>query len=416
MADEIDELVLKIGVDVDSEKLKKLREEIKDFQDKASKNGIKLGIGTSAQGATVGPSDSIKEILAKSAKSLEEILKLQKKDEVKKGRETDAEKKKKSSLIPLVNDISNLTPAKALGGAVGGGIGALGGNAKFGAELGVTLASVIIDLLKSTFDKATKLVDARLTEDLHFDQLSLQTGKSKESLFQLSQQARIAGTTLDALVGTQQKFTSELLHGIDPIKAQWFALTGINIKDEFLKSGGDTEKLTQSLFQKLDKQLDYLPPAIKANVLGEVGYSAEQQLARRYLYNNQNIQTAKDITNTASANGTVPFKTADQSFDERRRFRGAEGRRGAAERRLATLQPAVEAAIQYAEFKASFVDIIADTVNIVAKGYAHFMGEGQNNPEQKRINELSKGLFPGYASTQSRSNASNAGSINASSQ
>ncbi len=80
------------------------------------------------------------------------------------------------------------------------------------------------------------------------------------------------------------------------------------------------------------------------------------------------------------------------------------------------MQPAVEAAIQYAEFKASFVDIIADTVNIVAKGYAHFMGEGQNNPEQKRINELSKGLFPGYASTQSRSNASNAGSINASSQ
>ncbi len=386
MADDLDELVLKVGVQVDAEQLKKLREEIKKMQDEAAKTAAGLGIkagSSSSSGGSPGTgsfSNEILNVLRKSnddLKSIVSLLKKQAKDKPPKIPKLTTEEKKekldkKKGFAPFVQDISKMNKTQIVGGGVGGGIGAMLGNAGLGAEIGSAVLGAtvgVFDMLKSTFEGVTAVFQKRLEEDIHFDKLSMATGKTREELALLSEQARLSAYSLDALVQSNLNFADEMITGISPQKAQIMMALGINPNALNFQAGGDPAKVKQMMFEQILEKMKGQPVAKISQIMRLEGFNIDEQYARSMMNDKDVKDRAHGIVNKATLNGTQPFLAHKKLREQNLSFTGYAAELAASKRAAATTKVAEEMAMKTMEVKAGIMNVVAKgAVNISTLG------------------------------------------------
>ena len=325
MAD-LEELVFKVGVDVNANDLKKLRDEINKLKEDLKNNALKLGVNiplnsaaSTNMGAATAANEDIASSLQSSEKHLLEIVNILKSDHEKKIRKGDSEESSNAKgPIPFVNDVMNSNAGSLAGGAVGGTLGAIfGGPVGMvgGAQLGAAIGGIVqkmAEVAKEKIETVAKMFDSRLSEDIHFRQLSQQTGMTVDQIYKLGIQAKLAGTSLEEVVDSNQQLANELIGGLDEKKAQLLMALNINPREALLQSGGDIGKLNQMIFERAFKATGNLPAPFRSAELGILGYSPEGQNARRYLYRGDVQARADQTLNVATANGKTPFETGEK--------------------------------------------------------------------------------------------------------
>jgi hypothetical protein len=338
-----DELVLKITASVDDAEVKKLREQLKTIQDDFRKKSIDLGIDAKVSPTTKLPQaqKDVKDTLGRSQRILEDIAKSVKPSAGKKEPQED-----KIGLPPQAEGMSNM--------------------AKVGIAAGATVS--ILSLVKDLFDKATKMVDARIAEDVKLDTLATQTGKTKKELFLLGEQAKLTNTSLDAIVNQQKNFSKEMMTGLSPEKAQYAVALGINLEQLFNASNGDIDSFLKKLYTKINERTKSLPAFARSNIMESFGFTPELQRANKYINRSDTRSSAASIFDKATKGGEIPLRSAEQTQQERLSFGTQEGMKAAMERQIASTDVAIQSALKYIEFKTDLVEITAATVNIVDKG------------------------------------------------
>lgn len=408
---------LGLNVEIDEKRLKELREEFNQLQAKAKETREKLKLNVSSDSSSSsdvnpkvgggGYSSELIDILTKSEKTLSEMLKIQKKEYQKESLVTESEKEEekkeevqgyKRGIIPFVEDLAHSDIKTFIGGAVGGGIGALVGKPLAGAQLGIPAASIaasILESINSLLQGAAKIFDERLSEDLHFSQLSQQTGKSVDSLYRLSQQAHLATTSLQEIVNTNQKWADELMTGISQDKAQLLMALNINPEQVLAEKGGDYEKFTQEIFERTEKATQYMNPYQRTSILQREGFSPQEQYAREKLYRKDTQQATNEVVKAATAGGKIPLQNPDQIYKQNLGFNTEKLKIAASERALATTNAAEKAAIGVMRLEAETVNITTKgTIYITGGGLAHDFMHGNLNEQQRREqNERTRGLF-----------------------
>lgn len=387
---EIDELIFKVGVKVDDDQLKRLREEIKRLQEDGSKNAINLGINAGHTGSTSAfsssqsnildsYSDEIAASLVLSEKHLNDMLSILKDDKTRKTRKTDAESegrnKNLEGPIPFVNNVMNSNVGSLAGGAVGAVGGAIaGGNVIAGAQIGSAIGGLVqkfFGIAKEKIEAVSKLFDQRLTEDIHFRQLSQQTGMLPEQLYKLGVQAKLAGTSLEEVVSSNQRLSDELIGGIDDKKAQLLMALNINPREALLSSGGNVAKLNQTIFERASKATSNLPAAFRTSALNLLGYSPEEQTSRRYLYRKDVSNRAQQSLNIATNNGKTPFETGDKLEKTILDFMGAE------QDFLASIRSALTTGNIAQTLSTGLMQVKAETVQLIVGAVDDIMGLGK---------------------------------------
>lgn len=347
MADTNDELVIKVALEIEEKDLDRAKKELRGIQAQGQKAASEIsairvsGPTTSSSGAmsvSGGGTEEIVDLLAKSQKTLLDLLELAKRSATPEEGGTNFNKEErnkalKESLLGTHGGGSGggggLSAGTLIGGAAGGILGLLGGPAVAAvtAEIGATVGGLAQKVFGEAGDKILQLSDAfgnRLEEDEHLRQLSYQSGQSVEALYKLQQQAKLSGTSLEDLVETNQQTANELIGGISDQKAQLLMALRINPMDLLRQSGGDIGKFNQELYNRATKSLSGASAYQRTAVLELLGFPAEQQDARRRLNSPEFKNRAQAITNTATNGGKTPFASNEQLNSEILAYRGAK--------------------------------------------------------------------------------------------
>lgn len=403
MADDLDELVLKVGVQVDAEQLKKLRAEIDEMQKKSKSSAQKLGLSTSEspmqgptkEGGLTGYGDEILDVLSNSQKTLLKMLDIMKTDNTRKTRTTDEDEKesKDKGPIPFMNNVMDSNAGSLAGGAIGGVVGTIaGGNTLAGAQIGSAIGGLMqkmFGVAKEKVEAVAEMFDKQVTENMHFRQLSEQTGMTVTNLYKLQQQALFAGTTLEKVADSNQRFVSDMMGGISPERAQLLMALNINPSDLLFKAGGDPAKANQMLFKAVNEATKGQPAYQRSYFLSMAGYDPEMQTARRHMYSKAYSDRAQKITDEATNNGKNPIPTGAALDTQILLEKGMIADFQASIRKALTAgNLAQNLSVELMHIKAETVNLIADTINSFGKG------EGErlrvNKQTDQRINTLNQ--------------------------
>lgn len=371
MAENVDETVIKISAQIDPEDIKNIRGQLKDLQQQGGKNAINLGISGTGGAGTSSASGS-NEILNKSRKDLDELLKIAKKEDIQKTRLTDkalSNSEGNGTLNP--KKPKGPTTGEAIGGhleQVAGALTSAAGAAALAGPVAAGIAALAL-AVKGTFDKATSIYEKRLQEDFQLAKIQQQLGKSPNEAFAFSQRAKLAGGDPDSLRQSDESQTDELLRGINPIKAQLLAHAGIDIQKLFSNSKGDPEKLRQSIFVEFRKMTSKLAPAIQGGLLRELGYSSDEQITRQNLNNHGVVAKANELTKSATRgtkNGQLNdlTKTVLENID----FKGIVLATEAAQRAFSQTAAGKSAALSSVKIDANIANITANGAINISKG------------------------------------------------
>jgi len=340
MAENLEELLIKVGVEVDESELVKAKKDLKELQEQGQKVAASITgktQGTSASSSSANQSTSetqdneqIVDILTKSQKSLFELLEI-----VKKGQKVGGPAQTSSSTsgglksgpLGLANSAVESSTGQAVGAVAGGAAGIFGGPAGIvgGAALGSTIGILLEKAFSKVSDKLAGVADQfdkRLSEDIHLRQLSFQTGQTREELYKLQAQARLAGTSLEAIVDSGQTLSDELIGGMDEKKAQVLMALHINPQDIILQSKGNPQAAQQLIYNKFIESTKEVPAAYRTSLGKILGISEVEQDARRRIYRKDYVQKGEEVYNEATKGGKVPFSTNEQLDKDILDFRG----------------------------------------------------------------------------------------------
>jgi hypothetical protein len=393
MAD-IEELVLKVGVEVDSEQLKRLQKEIEKIKTQALKNSVNLGLNTSNSSTSfsgssniTGNAGNIAGLLSLSEKHLLEMLNILKDSNNRQKRNPEKGSGSNSNgPIPFVNDLMNSNAGTLIGGGAGAALGSLGGPAGtvFGAQLGATIGTIAEKVFDTAHEKmiaVAGLFEKRLTEDLHFRQLSYQTGILREDLALLDKQAKLSGTSLQSLVDSNQSLADELMGGLSAEKTQLLMALNINPRQLLLESGGDFGKINQMIYQRATKALQGANPYQRTHYLKELGFSEDMQNSRRFLYNEDVVNRSKEIVNRETNNGKTPYVTGAALQKENLDYFGGK----------LDVQAGIRAALTTAglagKLSTELMQVQAKVVNIIATAISGIGGENSDTAKSIEKNK-----------------------------
>lgn len=401
MADsEVGGFVIKVGAEIDSDDLKKIREQLKSLQNEARQNATKLGLSTSSTSGT-SPTDpnggsyssEIASILAMSQKTLLEIAATLKNqvtkvtkisDDEKSDRKKQREERKKIKLekdkekqdaknnkgiAPFVQDVSKLSAPQLIGGGIGAGIGALAGRGIAGANSGAAIGSFLAQVFSIIKDaaKQNKIeVFGRISEDFHFAQLNYQTNQSVKSLHILDEKLKLTGESLQNLVDTSIGLSTELLTGLSPVKTQLLMALGGNPMDFVQKMMKNPIGATQDLIKQINKSVSNELPGARNAVAAGFGISPS------LLFSGKNQSTAVNsevdkIIKAMEDNGKVLLRTVPAIVAEYIRMETSERTLAAKERLSNTLEPNITAAFKFVEAQIAIQDVKNMTVMSVGE-------------------------------------------------
>lgn len=382
MADE-NELLLKVGLSVDNKDLEKAKQELKNLQEEGKRTaGLITGRSTttstnnSTQQNSSFDSDSgeVLDVLTKSQKSLFELLEIIKKNNLKIDSNFSNSNGKRINPFGLVNNVIEANTGTAVGGAIGGIAGSFGGPA--GVLGGAYIGSAIGGLVQKVFSKVDEKLsavaeafDTKLEQDSHLRQLAYQTGKTREELYKLQQQATLAGTTLETIVESGQNLSDELIGGIDEKKAQIFMALGINPRDLVEQAKGDPQRAQQLIYERATAAFSQNSPAsYRTSALKLLGFSEEEQDARRRIYNPEFKAKGESIFQTATKGGQTPFSTNDQLNDQILKFRGGQLDLAASIRSLVSANNLAE------NLSTKLLEVKSEAVKVITSGVINISG------------------------------------------
>jgi uncharacterized membrane protein len=377
------ELIIEIGTKVDftdldllKKKIAELKEEGEVRASKLASNGVipfpkqKDSDSAQASRATEDVVGLLKDIKVNSQEFVEVTKKEGEglKNSIKKMGSEDRNKGASDSLMK--NPIPSA--GTAAGGTIGGVLGLLVGSPLIGAKIGAAfgeLFSKVANKVSGNLEKVVPYLDNRISEDMHFRQLNYQTGMSVEKLYKLQKQAELAGTSLDTIIDSNQRFADELLGGLSQEKTQILMALNIDPRDLLLKSGGNLAATNQKVYESVNKAYKGQDPMIRTAMLRRLGYGDEEADSRRFIYQKDVKERAEKVYNVATKGGQNPFHTGAQLQSEILDFKGAQLEMGAAIRNAVTSGDiAKNIATNLMDVKAEIVNLIVQGANLAVKG------------------------------------------------
>lgn len=279
-------------------------------------------------------------------------------------KKSDSDRKQKDFPFPFAqNPLSSA--GSAAGGAIGGIAGLAIGSPLIGAQIGSMIGdlfSKVVGTVKAKVEELVPMLDNRISEDMHFRQLNYQTGMSVDKLYKLQKQAELAGTSLDTIIDSNQRFADELMGGLSQEKTQLLMALNVDPRDLLLKSGGNLANTNQKVYEAVNKAYKGQDPAIRTSMLRRLGYGDEEADARRFIYQKDVKQRAEKVYDVATNGGKNPFHTGQQLQSEILNFKGSQMDLGAAVRSALTTNNIAQ------NLSTKLMDVKAEVVKLVVQG------------------------------------------------
>lgn len=296
MASDIEELIIKVGIDVDTKGLEEIRAKIKEIQERTKNNSINLGLNTSTTS-----SSSPEKNAGKYLKEISESTKDLDKREIRKDRD------KSKDIFPFVNEIKKLGIGGTIGAGVGGVIGAGSGSSfKIGAQVGSAAVSIVEEIVKTIYNatmKVEQLLSKKISEDLHFRELSIQSGVATNELYKLGAASRMVGMSQDKIIESNQRLSDELLGGISDQKAQLYQALGIDISAFMAQSNGDIGKLNTMIFNAINEKTKGQPAYLRQSFFSMAGYDINERAGRTLMQDPRIQKKAQELEDIATNKG-----------------------------------------------------------------------------------------------------------------
>lgn len=388
MADGIvDQLVIKVGIEVDDSEITDLKKELQNNKNNSIK--IKPSIDSSQPTNFLDNKSAVVNNDLKSGKVFSDIL--------------ENEKKSKEYLKELVDD-SNLTTQKNLNkennsGGSGSDVGiiSLGG-----------LAAIIASLVSAGYllakEVQQKYID-KLDRELDFANLAYETGTTADQMARLNYMAKNVGLSLDQIVSNARNFVDDLFTGQNEQKSMLLAALGINPLEKIrnIKTPEEAASFQADIYKQINSALVQggFPAFIASQRAANIaGIPASQAFGYQNLLTGKNFQQAQEIEGFRGSVGSK--ESIINNFQDI--TTALQKSTAAVDRLLSTEDIAKKISIQTAEIQATTVKLINATLNIATPN------NSLNNTLSRPLgfgNENSIGNF--YPSTPSSSAQTKAG-------
>jgi tetrahydromethanopterin S-methyltransferase subunit F len=344
MASELDELLVKVSLKVDDTEYQEIKKKVTQLKSDGMKSREQItGSSTQSSMATDSGQSPVLKTLNRSEGYLKQIYTVLRQDYMNKYG-------KKATDKDLGDNAESVAKTMAVGGGTmtGGAIGAAVGLAVSGLVAG------IVALMESLQNKMADKFEREL--DLH--KLSQATGRSVDQIYKLSNQAQLAGTSLQEVVAAGKSLQQELLFGMSDQKAMMFMALGINPMETQRKAKYDPMATAYDLNAQLNKATQGLPAGLASTVKSGLGISENLQ------YGLNHIGSANVVNMADQVSGV---RGGMQSGDEWRsafvEFKGATQKMQAAIDKALSTSLATQGVIKYMDVKAQAVTLVANSVS-----------------------------------------------------
>lgn len=356
MADDLENLVLRVGLEVDDEDYKKAKEELKKMQSTATSNGKNIGVGSASN---ITNTDEYNKLLLETLMNSEEYLRAIY-DLLRSSKSVELKNKQISENLEeeIREDKTRKSEDNSPGlGLLASGFGGLAAPETAGLSLiaGFVMGKIGDSVVKS-LDTIMQKVEEKFTREMDLQKLSYLTGKSAEELYRLSTQAELAGSSLKEIREAGKSIAQELLFGMSDQKVMLYQSLGINPVDLLKKANWDFTKLPELVDKafKSSSASKNLPQQARSLFEASLGIPEGIQPALANI-NRQNIkeQTDKIISTRGNIGRNEEWRTQYENF------MGSRLRLRAASDKLYST-PAFE------KLSASYIDMKTNVVNLSA--------------------------------------------------
>lgn len=337
----VDELVIKVGLEVDDSDIDALKKELQNNK----KNTIKLKPEIPFSGSIPNSQDPLTNIQSKidKEKTQETLNKILTENKKASDKLEDLDERQKEN--------NESIPSESGGFFTGsGGILALIAGILTGGYL----------LAKEVQQRYIEKLD----REVNFANLSLVTGETADQMAKLNYQAKNVGLSLDQVVHNAQSFASDIFSGQNDQKAMLLGALGIN-PVELIKEAKTPEqfaKVQVDLFEKAKSGLTKggFPEFLATQRASEIsGVPQANSLGYENLFNKKNLQSADEISKLRGSVGS-----RDSIMGNFQDMNAALQRSTAAvDNLLSTGNVAKAISIGVADLRAQTVNLINATIN-----------------------------------------------------
>lgn len=227
---------------------------------------------------------------------------------------------------------------------------------RMGPLLAGFLAVKSTGLLAGLVNDFTQKVASTLERSMQLKSLEHQTGRSVAELYKLQVAAKIAGTSLDSIVGAAQGMARNIVSGGN--ETQLMILQGMGINPfEQIQGGGDFISNFEALYKRVQQFTKSLDPTIRAAVTElATGVSMSDQYGFSNLGRSSVQKGAQEVLEKRGDFGDIRgayerFTIATEKID-------------ASMDRIFSQKAATDAAVSVMQIKAQAVSIAADVLNV----------------------------------------------------
>jgi hypothetical protein len=368
MTETIDELVFKATVQVDDSNLDKVKKQIEELNKGAKQAGEFLGLpsakkipsGASTTVGSDGMPRAATDVWTKSERHLNDILNILK-------RRSQADKSGNSDDKP--------------DSASGAALSALRKNPLLSfAALAIDFFKDVFNAAKNAINKLIPMLDDKLTRELDLHKFSQQTGLSVNALYKLDQQAKLAGTSLSAIVANAQSLQDEMMFGMDEQKAQMMMAMGIN-PFEMMQEGKSPLEVQEKLFNTVMQATQNMPAMQRASIVKKVtGLEPSDQYGFKHLRDENVKFGAEEIaTERGELQSPTDFRRDFVDFNV-----AMQKVTAAIDKALSAQGVAQKIAVASMEVRSQMVNLITDTINFTG-GVENFQNKITQLEEEHKI-------------------------------
>ena len=370
MAQELEELLIKVRMELDNKDVDDAKKRLENLQSKGQGvqrrlNGAVHGGGDSSSGLTpVQLMERVTKQLQPSLKSesyLKALVNLT-------TQLLSTSKKKKGDLNSkstesTVNQDENILTKGASATSVIPIIGAVTAG----------IAAAVIAVMESL---QTKMSD-KLNREIGLSKLSFQTGKTTDSLYRLSNQFELAGGSLKEVIGAGKALQQELLFGMSDQKAMMAMALGVNPIQLMKQSKNDPMKAIEMLNSKISQKTQGMPASMVSTIKEGMGIPLDSQFA----FSNKNkANVVSGAAAISSDRGSLNNDSIQSQFVE---FNTAVKRMTASMDKMLSTQAVTQSVLGYVNMKANAVTLVASSVS----GLSDFIMKGANNSSTNPSNQ-----------------------------
>ena len=347
MAETLEELTVKLNLDVNEAEYQKAKKSIENLQNSKSSFFKKTSEGMQRE-AILGQGLALKTGNALEAQKLNAIL-----EQLK---SIDATTKKILKEKELDREAKGFEEREENKGGEGGTSMFSQLSARFMPLLASFFAMKTAGFLMGMVNDFTQKVAGTIERSMQLKSLEYQTGRSVAELYKLQAAAKIAGTSLESIVGAAQGMARNIVSGGN--ETQLMILQGMGINPfEQIQGGGDFISNFEALYKRVQQFTKNLDPTISAAVTElATGVSMSDQYGFANLGRSSVQKGAKEVLAERGDFGDIRG-----AYE---RFTIATEKIEASMDRIFSQKAATDAAVSVMQIKAQAVSIAADVLNV----------------------------------------------------